>query len=122
MITLSLPFPPSLNGIFGQFKGAHLSKKYREWRDEAGWMLKAQNPLAYSGPVSVSVKLVMPDKRIRDLDNVGLKAVIDLLVRHGVIEGDDHRYVKRIQAEWADEGDPCTVTITPYPITESERN
>lgn len=116
MITLELPFPPTLNNIFQVHKGAHLSKKYREWRDEAGWMLRAQNPKSLSGVVSVAVKLVPPDKRVRDLDNAGFKAVIDLLVRHEVIEGDDSRYVRRIEAEWVSDGPPCLVEISPYTL------
>ena len=114
MIRLELPYPPSVNGIFGKFNGAKLSEKYRKWRDEAGWLLRAQNPKRLSGAVSVAVMLVPPDKRVRDLDNAGFKACIDLLVRHELIEGDDWRYVKRIAAEWSEDGPPCVVTVEPY--------
>lgn len=110
-LRLALPYPPSLNAIFRQFNGAHLSEDYRKWRDAAGWALKGQKPAKFSGPVAVSVSLVPPDKRRRDLDNVGFKAVIDLLVKHGVIEADDSRIVRRIEAEWAREGEPCVVTV-----------
>jgi len=110
-VRISLPFPPSQNRLFRQFKGSHLSEAYRKWRDEAGWGVKAQRPPKVSGPVAISVALKAPDKRRRDLDNVGFKAVIDLLVSHEIIEGDDCKFVKRIQAEWVDAGDPCTVTV-----------
>ena len=113
MTVVSLPYPPSLNGIFRQHKGARLSEAYRLWRDEAGWMLAAQRPAPVAGPVAISVGLKAPDKRRRDLDNVGFKAVIDLLVKHQIIEADDSRIVRRIEAEWLPEGDPCRVEITP---------
>jgi Holliday junction resolvase RusA-like endonuclease len=110
-IQVTLPFPPSLNDIFTKFKGAHLSQKYRKWRDEAGWRLKELNPGKVKGPVAISVSLVAPDKRVRDLDNCGFKAVIDLLVKHQIIEADDSTCVRKIEAEWASSGAPCTVTI-----------
>jgi Holliday junction resolvase RusA-like endonuclease len=110
-VRVTLPFPPSQNLLFRQFKGSHLSEAYRKWRDEAGWGMKAQRPAKVLGPVEISVALKAPDKRRRDLDNCGFKAVIDLLVSHEIIEGDDSRFVKRIQAEWASSGPPCTVTI-----------
>ena len=77
-VRLALPFPPSLNAIFRQFNGSHLSAEYRKWRDEAGWQLKAQRPEKITGPVAISVAVTAPDRRRRDLDNVGFKAVIDI--------------------------------------------
>lgn len=50
---ISLPYPPSLNGIFSRFKGSHMSESYRQWRDEAGWALKEQSPTKLSGPVAI---------------------------------------------------------------------
>jgi Holliday junction resolvase RusA-like endonuclease len=110
-VTLSLPYPPSVNGIFAMNRGSRLSEKYRLWRDEAGWALREQRPAKLAGPVSISVELKAPDKRRRDLDNVGFKAVIDLLVKHQIIEADDSRIVKEIKAKWVSEGNPCTVFV-----------
>ncbi len=108
---LALPYPPSQNGLFRQHNGSRLSEKYRLWRDEAGWMVAAQRPAKIEGPVAISVELRAPDKRRRDLDNVGFKAVIDLLVSHQIITADDSRIVKEINAKWVESGDPCTVKI-----------
>lgn len=112
-VVVALPYPPSQNGLFRKHNGSRLSEKYRLWRDEAGWMVASQRPGKIAGPVSISVKLCAPDKRRRDLDNVGFKAVIDLLVSHQIIEADDSRIVRKIQAEWALKGDPCRVEILP---------
>lgn len=109
---MTLPFPPSINALYRAVGGRSImSAKYREWRDEAGWGMAAQRAGKVQGPVSVSVSLVAPDKRKRDLDNVGFKAVIDLLVSHQIIEADDSTCVRKIEAEWASSGAPCTVTI-----------
>jgi crossover junction endodeoxyribonuclease RusA len=110
-VRINLPYPPSLNGIFHVHKGSRLSEKYRLWRDEAGWELKRQKPSKVPGPVAISVELTAPDKRRRDLDNVGFKAVIDLLVKHEIIEADDSRIVREIKARWVDSGEPCAVEV-----------
>lgn len=111
VVRIALPYPPSLNSVFKKFNGANLSENYRQWRDDAGWALKAQHPLKILGPVAIEVELTAPDKRRRDLDNVGFKAICDLLVKHEIIEADDSRIVRKIQAAWVNQGDPCTVTI-----------
>ncbi len=49
--TITLPFPPSVNGTFRKHNGSHLSERYREWRDAAGWELKAQRPQPIKGKV-----------------------------------------------------------------------
>lgn len=107
-----LPFPPSVNTVFRKHNGKHLSAAYRAWRDEAGWMLKQQNPLPSPGLVAVTVELVAPDKRVRDADN-RLKPVLDLLVTHGVIDGDDSLTVRSVTARWIEAGNPCTVIVEP---------
>jgi Holliday junction resolvase RusA-like endonuclease len=113
---ISLPFPPSINKLYRAVAGRSiLSREYRAWKDEAGLLLASQRPLKVSGPVSVVVELVPPDKRRRDADNAGTKAVLDLLVAHGVIEADDSRILKSITARWVESGEPCTVTIEASP-------
>ena len=54
----------------------------------AGWELKLQHPRKIQGPVAISIAAGRPDQRKRDLDNIATKAVLDLLVAHGVIEDD----------------------------------
>jgi Holliday junction resolvase RusA-like endonuclease len=90
-----------------------MSKPYRDWVAAAGTEIMIQKQRVTLGKVGISVQLCPPDKRRRDLDNVGFKAIIDLLVKHGLIEGDDSRYVRSLRADWVDEGHPCVVTIKP---------
>ena len=107
-----MPFPPSINRLYRAVGGRSiLSEAYRRWKLEAGWALAAQHPKRVFGPVAVTVELCAPDKRRRDADNAGTKAVLDLLVAHQIIEADDSRFLREVTARWVDSGAPCTVTV-----------
>lgn len=107
-----LPFPPSVNALYRAVGGRSiLSAAYRAWKLEAGKVLMSQRPRKFAGQVSVEVQLCPPNKRRRDIDNAGFKAVLDLLVSHQIIQGDDSTFVRSIKASWVETGDPCRVTI-----------
>lgn len=109
---ISLPFPPSVNALYRAVGGRSiLSAGYRDWKRHAGLELMIQRPKKHAGPVSVEVALCPPDKRRRDIDNAGFKAVLDLLVTHQIIEADDSTIVRSIKASWVDAGPPCTVIV-----------
>ena len=111
MLTLTLPFPPSVNRLWraGKDGKVYRSPKYTAWRKEAMWELKAQ---AKSQKVCGSYKLtllaVKPDKRKRDIGNLE-KAVSDILVTMGIIEDDN--LCEWLEARWVPEGAPFTVII-----------
>lgn len=112
MTAIVLPYPPSINALYRAVKGRNiLSEKYRQWQYEAGQVLGLQRPARVSGPVSITVELTPPDKRKRDIDNAGFKAVLDLLVKHRVIEADDSSIVREITARWVDSENECTVYV-----------
>lgn len=100
-----LPFPPSTNGLFVNAGkgGRNLSARYRKWREEAGWALKhqPQSRRSFSGPVSLHMALTNPRKVHADCSNY-IKAVEDLICQHGIIQGDDERFVRGVSIEWAD--------------------
>lgn len=110
-IRVTMPFPPSVHGLYrgGRWRGDP-SPAYKAWRDEAGYRLNRQCRVQLAGPVRIIIRLVPPDAKERDSDNY-VKAVLDLLVAHRVIEGDDSRIVRSHYVEWADEGEPCTVVV-----------
>ncbi len=109
---VTLPFPPSVNALYRAVGGRSiLSERYRKWKAEAGAELMAQRARPVLGPVSVLVELCPKDKRRRDIDNAGFKAILDLLVTMRIIEADDSRCVKEIIGRWVGSGQPCTVTI-----------
>lgn len=115
-VRLTLPFPPSVNALWRSVKGRTiLSKPYRLWRDLAASLLmlqmRGQKPI--TGPYTMSVSIDRPDRRRRDLSNVGTKAIEDALVTAGVIEDDS--LAQRIVLEWSDrapgKGAECRIEI-----------
>ncbi len=93
--------PPSTNGLFANVpgRGRVKTEKYRGWLNVVGWDLKAAKPAPVSGPVAVTMLIERPKgKRRADLDN-RLKAALDLLVAHKVIE--DNSLVQRLTVAWA---------------------
>jgi Holliday junction resolvase RusA-like endonuclease len=91
-VRVCLPVPPSTNNLFTSGGGRRIkAPAYRAWLHEAGWRLKTQLPptsATYAivmGPVRVRIEAGLAQKR--DLDNA-IKGILDLLVRHRVIEDD----------------------------------
>jgi crossover junction endodeoxyribonuclease RusA len=95
---IDLPLLSSLNRLWRSNRGrVHRSVPYAAWLKEAGWSLLQQRPKRLTGWVRISIAAGVPDRRRRDLDNT-LKALLDLLVEHQVIE-DDAR-VAAIEVRW----------------------
>lgn len=113
MTTITLPFPPSANRLWRNFKGRTvISEGYRLWKETAGWTLQAQRPQKHEGPVNIAIKLMMPDKRRRDIDN-RIKPILDLLCAHRVIAGDDSRFVRSVSVSLAHGGPGAHVEVMP---------
>lgn len=89
MIKITLPFPPSSNGMYGQRGGyqRYALKHYKEWL--------ANNPkLAEKaiGQVHIHYQFYWPDDRIRDGQSY-LKASTDYLVKQKVVQDDNWKIV-----------------------------
>lgn len=88
MISISLPWPPAVNNLYiNAGKRRVISRRYEQWRHEAGLELIAQRPAKLTGPFCVTLLFDRPDNRKRDLDGLA-KAPLDLLVAHNIV-GDD---------------------------------
>lgn len=113
-VIINLLFPPSTNNLFiNVTKGRVPSARYADWRQEAGWSLKAQRPTAIKGPVVLRYQFQEgQDKRKRDIGNLE-KAPTDLLVEHGVIEADDNTIVRGISLFWSKHITGARVEIIP---------
>ena len=111
-IYLTLPFPPSANGIWrgGQGGRHYLSPKYKAWKQDAELDAKLQNKARISGPFAVQINAVRPDRRKRDIDNL-IKPLIDLLVHCGVT--DDDSEMQQITATWVEKGPPIWMAVRP---------
>jgi crossover junction endodeoxyribonuclease RusA len=110
-LELSLPFPPSVNSLWrvGRSGGMYRSPKYAEWRKSALWEVTAQvRTRKIKGEYKLTVHVVRPDKRHRDLDNI-IKALSDILESSGVIEND--KLCQHLEMKWVKDGPPCRVII-----------
>jgi crossover junction endodeoxyribonuclease RusA len=110
MITLTLPLAPSVNSLWRiSGKRMYRTKQYKEWAEEAGWMIRQQTKECIDGPYALHIRALKPDKRRRDLDNI-IKATSDLLVEMQIIEDDS--LCLALAAEWSTIGnEPMIVTL-----------
>jgi crossover junction endodeoxyribonuclease RusA len=90
----------STNALYRSIRGRNIkSKEARDFVRDAGSELEAQKPCCVPGPYGLRIAL-SKSTRI-DCDNA-LKAMIDLLHMHGVVEGDGKRYLRRIEVWFSD--------------------
>lgn len=92
MITLELPYPPSVNHYWRHYRGRTLiSRNGRAFRKAVGTALAAAGVRPVNGRLAVAVEVYPPDRRRRDIDNVQ-KALLDAL-EHGGAFHDDSQVV-----------------------------
>ena len=91
-MTLTLPWPPSVNHYWRTWRGRMLISRHgRAYRKQVGALLQAAGVTPQSGPLAIHIELYPPDRRKRDADNL-LKAVNDSL-QHGEAFHDDSQIV-----------------------------
>lgn len=109
MIRFSLPYPVTTNHLFATVGKRRIkSEGYQRWLRAAQGAILEQGRKKLRGNVSLSIALVRPDKRRRDLSNT-IKCIEDLLVSMQVI--DDDSLVQRISIQWVEQGPACSVII-----------
>lgn len=113
-VVLTLPFPVSVNAMFADGKTRrHKSQRYCDWLLEAGYTLNAQKPPKIIGPYHITYAFQEgQDRRERDAFNLE-KGVTDLLVKHGVVQGDSNKYLRKGSVEWDHTVIGVRITITP---------
>lgn len=112
IITLTLPFPPSVNRLWKTKKtgGMYRSKEYVAWRQHALWAIQSRCKGEYiKGHYELQISAVRPDKRRRDIGNLE-KAVSDILQEAGIIE--DDCLCDDLHLYWAESGPECFVIIS----------
>lgn len=86
---LVLPWPPSVNGYWRTFRNRQIiSKRGREFREEAVGIIKGYGYEMIDYPVSMVIHLFPPTKRAFDLDNFS-KGILDAM-QHAELLEDDH--------------------------------
>lgn len=101
MIEVVLPWPPKDLSPNARVHWTKRSKAAKTYRIECGWHVRAAGPkpkFAPSGPVTLDIEFVEPDKQYRrDLDNMlaSIKAGIDGIA--DALGVNDRRFVFRIR-------------------------
>jgi len=112
MITLKLPYPPSVNHYWGQVGSRKfLGKKGKEFRESVFLCVLNARKGPLNGRLEVKVYLYPPDKRKRDVDNV-LKSLLDALEHARVYENDSQIDKLCITRMDVTKGGSCDVVIT----------
>jgi Holliday junction resolvase RusA-like endonuclease len=97
MITLELPWPPSLNHYYKHVGNKVLiSKEGRQYREVVVNRIKAAGIKMITGRVEVAIQLYPPDRRRRDADN-SLKCLLDAFTAGGIYEDDSQIYFLSIE-------------------------
>lgn len=102
MISLNLPWPPSINHYWRHTKNGHYisnkGKKYRQ--DVYSLCLGIKGRFDINDRLSISIDAYPPDRRKRDIDNV-LKSLLDALQHAGIYQDDgqiDQLFISRNSA------------------------
>lgn len=106
MITLELPYPPSVNGKFAYRKFV-LTQRYRDYKTEVGWLCNRLRPR--SG--DVAVKIMLHYTREPDVDNFA-KAILDGL--NGRAWHDDKQVRPLVLDKVRTDGQPKAVVTIEY--------
>ena len=117
MITLELPYPPTVNTYYrtprsGPIAGRTLiSEAGRKYRAHVGSLIAAQRA-AYglTGRLRVEIAMHAPDRRQRDLDNI-TKSLLDALTHAGVWADDEQIDDLRLRRERVMRGGQVVVQI-----------
>jgi len=121
-IRVCVPIPPRLSDLHYHCKGKPRTKKYNEWRERAGPILRKLRPATKADyPVEVCY-VIIPGKGWRSNADVANreKAITDTMVVNGILVDDSQPYVRGCRgavAEDRQEGE-TTALVWWRPFTE----
>lgn len=115
-ISLTLPFPPSLNTIYATYRGRRiLSARGREYKADVLALCFANRVKPIAGDIAIEIKAYRP-RKIGDLDNLQ-KIIFDSLKGSAFF---DDKQIVRIVAERFDDKSNPRVEIEISKVLESE--
>ena len=113
MISLTLPFPPSLNTLYATYKSRRiLSHKGRTYHQRIIYLVRKAlgRPEPLSGRIEVSYTFCAPDHQRRDLSNF-TKALADALTMARVWQDDSQIDAEHLYRGAVVKGGSVTITI-----------
>lgn len=120
MLIIDLPFPNSTNTHWRTARGRHyISPRGVAFRNAVRIAAALHGEKAPSGRLQIGVVLYPPDKRVRDIDNFGGKALLDSLTFAGIIEDDSLIDKLVIERGAIVKGGKCRVYISEYKNEEN---
>ena len=110
-ISLTLPFPPSVNHYWGQSgKRRFIGKKGVQFREDVMEAMYISGVDALEGRLCVHVNLYPPDKRKRDIDN-SMKSLLDACEHAKCYENDSQIDELHIIRKEVVKGGLCNIVI-----------
>jgi crossover junction endodeoxyribonuclease RusA len=111
-LSISLPFPPSVNHIYNHTRnGTYLKKEVKTYRKEVLVLLHGRKRAQFGNDrLRVTLFIFPPDERKRDLDNLG-KVILDSLEENEVYENDSQIDVLNFIRCWKEKPGRVNVTI-----------
>jgi len=120
MITLKLPYPPSVNNYWlASGHRRYISKRGKEFKDHVAWYCKEHKVSSFGG-VDVEVHIVIHprSKILMDIDNCA-KAILDSVEGAGIVFDDKQVVRLVIERGILVKGGGCTVTIKKHSTSSS---
>jgi Holliday junction resolvase RusA-like endonuclease len=113
MVEIVIARPPSVNRLWRMGKGRmYRSVEYISWLSKCMVIAKEQNIPTVLGKYKIMVRILRPDKRRRDLDNISTKAIQDFLQHAGIIQ--DDCLCEALYCKWVETGPEVRINI--YPV------
>ena len=110
---LQLPFPPSVNHYWRNFRGRTIvSKAGRDYRADVCATLAGGGKPPFIGRIALAMDAFPPDRRRRDLDNI-LKASLDSLTCARIFEDDSQVDILLVRRRQPDAPGHLHIVITP---------
>ena len=111
-LSISLPFPPSVNHIYNHTRnGTYLKDEVKIYRKEVFVLLHGRKRDKFGKDrLRVTLFIFPPDERKRDLDNLG-KVILDSLEKNEVYENDSQIDLLIFIRCWKEKPGRVNVTI-----------